>query len=473
MLRSIFRLSADIVRIHRGRDRQCAIDTQAIPKSVRTRVMSEDTSGGPKAKASRKQRLSDTWISRYKPTLPQEDWFDTGCTDLVLRISYGGAKTFRVRYRDDGGKTRYHSIGRWNPDKFDVDAARQRARKFDPATECKRRGKDLPEDQAWWLSATFEQVIEKYITEVVAHFRTSSETARCYRRYVVPALGSKTFVDLKKTDAGLLRRTMRTENGPRQADIIFALIRSICFWVEDEEVIDGYESPLRYRPKRRGKNKRKSGGRERVLDDDELRMVWQAATQMGGLYGGLVRLLLLTAQRRQCLATAKWSEIVDGVWYIREEDGEAKGTGQVLRLPPLALQILNGLPRIDGCDFIFGVEHNDEFKPFNSFSQRRDEMMELLPRPTPRWTLHDLRRTARTRMEDIGIDMQTGEVVLGHALPGVKRTYIRSSFAEKRADALLRLSEHIAQIVGLPPDQGKPSGPIATNVVPLSRAKRS
>jgi hypothetical protein len=50
-------------------------------------------------------------------------------------------------------------------------------------------------------------------------------------------------------------------------------------------------------------------------------------------------------------------------------------------------------------------------------------------------------------MEDIGVDMQTGEVVLGHALPGVKRTYIRSKFEEKRADALLRLSAHIAEIV--------------------------
>lgn len=435
--------------------------------------MSEEALNERTAKQSRRQRLSDTWISRYKPTLPQEDWFDISCTDLVLRISYGGARTFRVRYRDDDGKTRYHSIGRWDSARFNVDAARLRAKKFDPATEGKRRRKDLPEDQAWWLSATFEQVIEKYISEVVTSFRTASETARCYRRYVVPTLGQKTFVDLKKIDAGLLRRTMRTENGPRQADIIFALIRSICFWVEDEEVIDGYESPLRYRPKRRGKNRRKSGGRERVLDDDELRMVWQAASRMGGPYGGLVRLLLLTAQRRQCLATAKWSEIVDGVWYIREEDGEAKGTGQVLRLPPLALQILNELPRIDGCDFIFGVEHNDEFKPLNSFSQRRDELTELLPRPIPRWTLHDLRRTARTRMEDIGIDMQTGEVVLGHALPGVKRTYIRSSFAEKRADALLRLSEHIAQVVGLPLDQGTPSAPIPTNVVPLKRAERS
>lgn len=433
--------------------------------------MSEEISNERKPKASRKKRLSDTWISRYKPTLPQEDWFDEGCTDLVLRMSYGGARTFRVRYKDQGGKTHYHSIGRWT-DRFNVEAARLRAKKFDPDKELKPKPTPSSEqgDRGWWLAATVEQVVDRYVAEVVSAFRTKKETERCFRTYVIPALGSKVFVDLKKSDAGQLRRNMRRDNGVRQADIVFALIRSVMMWIEDEEILDNYESPLRYRPKRRGKNKRRGGGRDRVLDNDELRMVWQAATSMGGLYGGLVRLLLLTAQRRQCLATAKWSEIIGGVWHIREEAGEPKGTGEVLRLPPLVLEILSSLPRIKGCDFIFGVEHDGELKPFNSFSQRKEELIELLPRPIPRWTLHDLRRTARTRMEDIGIDMQTGEVVLGHALPGVKRTYIRSQFEEKRADALLRLSQHITEIVGLEPDRKGPPGP-ASNIVSLRRSR--
>lgn len=426
-----------------------------------------------KPKENRKQRLSDTWIARHKLNLPQEDWFDTVRAELVLRMSYGGAKTFRVRYRTDG-KTRTHKLGRWDPDKFNVEAARKAAQKFDPDQHIKPKPgtAGLSEDQAWWLNATFADVIKKYIAEVVASFRTKKETERCLNRYVVPALGKKVFVDLKKSDAGQLRRSMRRANGTRQADIVFALMRSVMMWVEDEEILDSYESPLRYRPKRRGKNKRRGGGRERVLDDEELRLVWQAAAKLGGPYGGLVRLLLLTAQRRQCLTTAKWSEIVGDTWYIREEPGEAKGTGQVLQLPPLALQILKNLPRIKGNPYVFGVEHKGEHKPFNSFSQRKQELEELFPHPIPRWTLHDLRRTARTRLEDIGIDMQTGEVVLGHALPGVKRTYIRSQFKEKRADALLRLAQHIASVVGLHPDEGtSPKG--ASNIVALDQARRA
>ncbi|MEY9731734.1 tyrosine-type recombinase/integrase [Bradyrhizobium yuanmingense] len=438
--------------------------------------MSEETSSSRRQKESRRQRLSDTWISRYRPTLPQEDWFDVSCTDLVLRISYGGTRTFRARFRDENGKTRYHSIGRWDPHKFNVDAARKAAKAFDPQMELKGRRSDkgLAEDQAWWLTATFEQVIEKYIAEVVTGFRTANETSRVYRRYVVPVLGKKLFLDLKQSDAAQLRVTMRKENGHRQADIVFGLIRTLLFWVEDEGLIDDYASPIRYQSKRRGK-KKKGGGRERVLDDDELKLVWNAAALMGGLYGGLVQLLLLTAQRRQCLATAKWSEIEGDTWHIRDEGPSAKGTGEVLRLPPLALQILNSLPRIKDNPYVFGVVDDGEHKPFNSFSQRKDELLALLPRQLPRWTLHDLRRTARTRMEDIGIEETTGEVTIGHALPGVKRIYIRSKFKEKRADALLRLSQHIADVVGLglPPDQGTPSGPVPSNVIPLARAKGS
>lgn len=424
-------------------------------------------SEGRRPKESRKQRLSDTWIARHKLTLPQEDWFDTGYTDLILRMSYGGARTFRVRYKDHG-KTRTAKLGRWHPQTFNVDAARKAARNFMPSpTLSKADG--MSEDEAWWLSATVEQVIERYITEVVSAFRTRKETERCFRTYVIPTLGKRVFVDLKKSDAGQLRRNMRRDNGHRQADIIFALIRSVMMWIEDEEILDNYESPLRYRPKRRGKNRRRGGGRDRVLDDAELRIVWQAATRMGGQYGALVRLLLLTAQRRQCLTTARWAEIVGNTWFIRDEGPDAKGTGQVLRLPPLALEILKGLPRIQGNPYVFGVEHKGEFKPFNSFSQRRDELLALLSRPIPRWTLHDLRRTARTRMEDIGIDMQVGEVVIGHALPGVKRTYIRSKFEEKRADALVRLSHHIADVVGLSQNPGTLLAP--SNVVPLERSR--
>ena len=102
----------------------------------------------------------------------------------------------------------------------DLDAARKAARKFDPERDLKQVSTEgMNEDQAWWVTATVADVIKKYIEEVVVNFRTRYETERCFNRYIIPALGRKVFVDLKKSDAGQMRRNMRRTNGPRQADI--------------------------------------------------------------------------------------------------------------------------------------------------------------------------------------------------------------------------------------------------------------
>ena len=117
-------------------------------------------------KENRKQRLSDTWIARHKLTFQQEDWFDTVRAELILRMSYGGAKTFRVRYKANG-KTRTHKLGRWDPDKFNVEVARKAAQKFDPDQHVRPKPgtPGVSEDQAWWFNATFDDVITKYLAE--------------------------------------------------------------------------------------------------------------------------------------------------------------------------------------------------------------------------------------------------------------------------------------------------------------------
>src|ERR1700730_1929696 len=120
-------------------------------------------SEGKRPKENRKQRLSDTWIARHKLTLPQEDWFDTVRTELVLRMSYGGARTFRVRYKANG-KTRTHKLGRWDPEKFNVEAARKAAQKFDPDQHVRPKpgAAGVSEDQAWWLKKSFGSIPTDY-----------------------------------------------------------------------------------------------------------------------------------------------------------------------------------------------------------------------------------------------------------------------------------------------------------------------
>ena len=75
--------------------------------------------------------------------------------------------------------------------------------------------------------------------------------------------------------------------------------------------------------------------RERVLTDSELRTLWNEA----GLFGNFTKLALLTAQRKGKLLTMRFEDVRNGVWNIPTEARE-KGTGEALRLPTVALEVI-------------------------------------------------------------------------------------------------------------------------------------
>jgi integrase len=74
----------------------------------------------------------------------------------------------------------------------------------------------------------------------------------------------------------------------------------------------------------------------------------------------------------------------------------------------------------------------------------------------PRWTPHDLRRTARSLMAEAGVAENVAERVLGHALLGVHGVYNRYAYADEKADALQRLAAKIEAIVNPPSGNGVP-----------------
>ena len=111
---------------------------------------------------------------------------------------------------------------------------------------------------------------------------------------------------------------------------------------------DDYSSPIikgmrRINPKERA--------RTRIFSDDELRIVWKAA-EANGSFGAFVRLLLLTGQRRDKVATMRWEDIQDGVWLIPSEKRE-KGNATALKLPQVAIEIINAQPRFASNPFVF------------------------------------------------------------------------------------------------------------------------
>ena len=108
-----------------------------------------------------------------------------------------------------------------------------------------------------------------------------------------------------------------------------AIIRKMMNWYETRT---DYVSPVV-----RGMNRYKPADHKgrRILNDDEIRALWQVTEDMGTV-GAFVRVLLLTAQRRNKVAQMRWDDIADGAWTIRAEERE-KGTADKIKLPDAVL----------------------------------------------------------------------------------------------------------------------------------------
>jgi integrase len=202
--------------------------------------------------------------------------------------------------------------------------------------------------------------------------------------------------------------------------------------------------------KRHEKNK----GRERILDDTELKTVWKAA-EANGQFGALIRLLLLTGQRREKVATMKWADVADGVWTIETAERE-KGNAGALALPVQALAIIEAQPRVGNNPYIF----SGRGLGCRNFSQSKGPFDAKLPK-MPGWTLHDLRRTARSLMSRADVRPDIAEKVLGHAVAGVEGVYDRHGYDSEKAAALAKLATLVDSIVS-PRD----------NVLPMTKEKK-
>jgi integrase len=341
---------------------------------------------------------------------------------LVLRVSYGGTKTWRVLHYVNR-KTRVHGLGRYPI--LDVAQAREKARTFlaDPQ-------KALAQD-----AGSFRPVAENFLKRHVEanQLRSQDEIKRCLTKYVFPKWEERPFAEIRRKDVALLLDGIEDKSGPRP-DMVLAILSKLMRWYQARH--DEYVSPV-VPGMRRSKPAERKG--KRILEDAEIRSLWQAAD---GSFGAIVKFALLSAQRREKIATMKWDDLVEGEWRMATEAREKASAGS-LRLPPMALAILERQPRIVGNPYVFA---SGEHKHFNSWSQRKQELDEKLD-GMPKWVIHDCRRTARSLMSRAGVRPDIAERVLGHAIIGIEGTYDRHHWRDEKADALQRLANLIEDIL--------------------------
>jgi integrase len=271
----------------------------------------------------------------------------------------------------------------------------------------------------------------------------------------LPVWRDRAFVSIRRGDVARLLDEIEAR-APVHADHVLAILSKLFNWYMARE--ENYQSPV-VRGMRR--TAPKDHARSRVLADDEIRLFW-AASADAGTYGAFLRVALLTAQRRSKVVAMRWSDS-DGVWTIPAEPREKTNAGS-LKLSKLALSIIEPLPRWEDCGFVFAGRGK---APINGLSKAKTAldaaMTEAARALIANWTVHDLRRTARSLMSRAGVRPDVSECVLGHAIPGVEGVYDRYSYDREKGEALAELAGLVTSII-----EGKSP---AAEVIRLPRAE--
>jgi len=183
--------------------------------------------------------------------------------------------------------------------------------------------------------------------------------------------------------------------------------------------------------------------RARVLSMDELRQIWDAAGDAAYPFGPLVRLLILTGQRRSEVAELEANWIDQELRSIEIPASRYKTKrAHVYPLSAPAWAIVDALPRWNGGDCLFTTTAG--MRAISGFSKCRSRLDEIIAKratkaqvePPAPWTLHDIRRSVATHMARLGIAQEHIERVLGHVVQGVAGTYNRYSYLDEKRAAL-------------------------------------
>jgi integrase len=434
--------------------------------------------------------LTDNGVKALKPAPSGNRYvvYDTLTPPFGVRVSDKGRKTFIV-YRRRAGEPRPVRVKLGNYPLLTLEKAREKAKQ---TLEDLAAGRDTKEREQKELRVearrrqdTFGSVAGDFIERHVAKLRSSKAMEATIRREL---LGQKLkdgkwaidpdkethwrerpITEIKRRDVIELLEEIVDRGTRHQARKVLAYVRKLFNWsiARDAYALEG--SPCdRVRPKDIvGKLK----PRQRVLSDEELRLVWRASFKLGTTedsqveakfpdypFGPFVRMLMITGQRLREVSDAGKPEIDGALWTIPPE--RMKGdAGHEVPLSPMARDLLKSLPSFKG-EFIFTTTSGK--RPISGFSKTKARLDRIIAElreedaegaevaPMQRWTYHDLRRTVRTRLPALGVPDLICELILAHRRPELHETYDRHKYRDEKRNALDRWALRLRSIVEPP-----------------------
>jgi integrase len=394
--------------------------------------------GAEAARRQRRKQLTDKMVSELPRRSAVYFFPDPELPKHGVRVRPDGPGSYTIITRDPYRKQRWVKIG--STAEMKIAEARDVARSVIKRVEQGLDPFPAPPVKPDTVAAVVDMYFKRYVE--ARGLRTAKEKRRIIETHVLSVWRDRPFAAIGRGDIARLCDAVEDGHGVWVADTVLVELSAIARWYATRH--DTYQPPFVAGMKRVSGEDRK---RSRVLGDDEIRRVWAAACD-AGTYGALVKLLLLTAQRREKVTTMKWSELApDGTWTIATAKREKNNPG-VLVLPKAALAVINSLPRFAGNPHVFAASRG--VGPISHFAAAKADFDKACG--VSDWTLHDLRRTARSLMSRANVRPDIAERVLGHARKGVEGVYDHHPFTEEKANALRRLAALIDGIVNPPTD---------------------
>jgi integrase len=376
-------------------------------------------------------KLTPSFVAKAVPEAGKDRtiYWDQAQPGFGLLVTEAGSKSWVVQYRANR-RSRRATID----SVLTLDKARKKAKVM--LGNVAAGGDPVAEERAAAAAEanTLQSVAEEYLRRESKNLRSHATRRATLKRWVFPKLGARQIGDIKRSEISRLLDHVEDNAGPVQADMVLAFLRRVFSWHASRT--DDFSSPIIRGMSRSNPRER---ARQRILSDDELRAIWHADIPQP--WRALVRFLLLTATRRNEAARMARSELTGSDWTIPA--GRYKTKNDVtLPLSAAAQGVLAELPCFGTGEYVFTVNGRTPLAAFSRGKKTIDRTSGVTG-----WTLHDLRRTARSLMSRAGVPSDHAERCLGHIIPGVRGTYDRHKYQEEMRRAFEALAAQIARIV--------------------------
>jgi integrase len=365
--------------------------------------------------------------------------FDDEQRGLAVRVTAGGGKSYLAQYTFHGSKRRI-PLGAVSAIK--LKAAREAvqailgdvAKGRDPAADRKAAATEAEHkaaEEAFTLDALLTKWAASHLTGKSASYAAEAVPAL---RYAFKAQLAKPAAELKDKAVARVLEGFASAGKPAMAASTMSYGRAAFGWAIGRRlIVDNPFADLSFGHVVK---------RDRVLEDHELRAIWEA-TAGPGSYNAIVRTLILTGQRREEVAGMAWSELSNDLstWTIAA-DRCKNGLAHVVPLSPQAQKIVKDARR--RADLVFPGERG----LFNGWSKSKDRLDG--DSGVTDWRLHDIRRTAATGLQKLGVRLEVTEAVLNHvsgSRAGIVGVYQRHTWSDEKRAALNAWGEHVAAIV--------------------------